>query len=78
MKKMITTVVAALVAVSFASIVCASEPAPSALPPGHPPIMKEEKAAPKKVKKAKKAKKAKKEMKKEVAPAAAPEAPAAK
>jgi len=76
MKKVLSTLVAALVAVSFAGIVCAAEPAPA--PPAAPEVKKEE-AAPvaKKVKKAKKkVKKAKKEMKKEEAPAAPAEAPA--
>lgn len=75
MKKMLSTVVAALAALSFAGIVCAAEPA---MPPGHPPINKEAKpAAEKKVKKAKKAKKVKKEAATPATPAT-PAAPAAK
>lgn len=78
MKKVLSAIVAALVAVSFAGIVCAAEPAKEgALPAGHPPINKEEKAPAKKVKKAKKAKKPKAEVKKQEAPAAAPAVPAA-
>lgn len=77
MKKVLSTIVAALVAVSFAGIVFAAEPEAPAMPAGHPPVA--EKAAAKPVKKAKKAKKAKKVKKaaekKEAAPA---EAPAAK
>jgi hypothetical protein len=76
MKKVFSTIVAALVAVSFAGIVCAADPAPAALPAGHPPVG--DKAAP--AKPAKKAKKAKKKaVKKEEAKpadAAAPAAPA--
>lgn len=76
MKKVLSTIVAALVAVAFAGVVFAAEPvkgaAPAALPAGHPPIKKEEKAPVKKAKKAEK--KAKKAEKKEEAPAA----PAAK
>lgn len=74
MKKVLSTIVAALVAVAFAGLVFAAEPAKEAapvLPAGHPPIAKEEK---KPVKKQKKAKKAKKAEKKEEAPAAAPAA----
>jgi hypothetical protein len=79
MKKAFSTIVAALVAVSFAGIVCAAEPAkkeaaPAALPAGHPPVAAE-KAPAKPAKKAKKAKKA--EKKEEAAPAATPAAPAA-
>jgi hypothetical protein len=79
MKKVLSTIVAALVAVSFAGIVCAAEPAPAAMPAGHPPVADKAPAKP-----AKKAKKAKKAVKKEevkpadaAAPAAAP-APAKK
>ncbi len=76
MKKVLSSIVAALVAVSFAGIVCAAEPAKDAapvMPAGHPAVG--EKAA----KPAKKAKKAKKVVKKEEAkPAEAPVAPAAK
>lgn len=76
MKKVLSTIVAALVAVSFAGIVCAAEPAPAAMPAGHPPVG-DKAAAP--AKPAKKAKKAKKAVKKEEAkPAEAPAAPAAK
>jgi hypothetical protein len=71
MKKAFSTIVAALVAVSFAGIVCAAEPAPAALPAGHPPVAAE-KAPAKPAKKAKKAKKA--EKKEEAKPAAAPTA----
>jgi len=79
MKRMLTVVVSALVAVSFAGIVCAAEPsaAPAGMPPGHPPINKpvEKKAEPKKKKAAKKAKK---EVKKDEAAApATPATPAA-
>ena len=76
MKKVFSTLVAALIAVSFAGIVCAAEPAKEAapMPAGHPPIG--EKAA-KPVKKAKKVKKTvKKEAAKPAAEAAAPAAPA--
>ena len=51
MKKVLSSVVAALVALSFAGIVCAAEPAPASMPAGHPPVgapadvKKEEKAA---------------------------------
>ncbi|MBC8018068.1 MAG: hypothetical protein H7X83_06070 [Verrucomicrobia bacterium] len=79
MKKVLSSIVAALVAVSFAGIVCAAEHAKDAapvMPAGHPAIG--EKAA-KPAKPAKKAKKAKKAVKKEEAkPAEAPVAPAAK
>jgi len=76
MKKVLSTLVAALVAVSFAGIVCAAEPAPA--PAAAPEVKKEEKAPVVKKAKKKKAKKAKKaEVKKEEAPAA-PAAPAAK
>lgn len=74
MKNVLSTIVAALVAVSFAGIVCAAEPAPAALPAGHPPVAAE-KAPAKPAKKAKKAKKA--EKKEEAKPADAPAAPAA-
>lgn len=78
MKKVLSAIVAALVAISFAGLVCAAEPAPAALPAGHPPIKKEEKKAVKKAKKAKKA--AKKAAETPAAPAvpATPAAPAAK
>jgi hypothetical protein len=77
MKKVLSTLVAALVAVSFDGIVCAAEPAPA--PAAAPEMKKEEKAPVVKKAKKKKAKKAKKaEVKKEEAPAAAPAAPAAK
>ncbi len=73
MKKALTTILSALVILSFAGIVLAEEPA--AMPAGHPPI----KAESKKTAKVKKAKKAKKAVKKEEAtPAAAPAAPAVK
>jgi hypothetical protein len=78
MKKVLSTLVAALVAVSFAGIVCAAEPAPA---PAAAPEMKKEEAAPvKKAKKVKKVKKVKKPAvkKEEVKPAEAPAAPAAK
>lgn len=79
MKNVFSTIVAALVAVSFAGIVCAAEPAAApAMPAGHPPVAAE-KAPAKPAKKVKKAKKAvKKEEAKPAAPAAAPAAPAAK
>jgi hypothetical protein len=74
MKKVFSTIVAALVAVSFAGIVCAAEPAAPALPAGHPPVADKAPAKP-----AKKVKKAKKAVKKEAAkPAEAPAAPAVK
>ena len=63
MKKVLSSIVAALVAVSFAGIVCAAEPAPAAMPAGHPAVA--EKAPVKAAKPAKKAKKAKKTVKKE-------------
>jgi hypothetical protein len=71
MKKVLSTLVAALVAVSFAGIVCAAEPAAPAAPAA-PEVKKEEvkkpvKKAKKKVKKAPK----KAEEKKEAAPAEA-------
>jgi len=76
MKKVLSTIVAALVAVSFAGIVCAAEPV--AAPAAPAAEVKKEEAAPVKKLKKKKAKKAKKpEVKKEEAPAA-PAAPAAK
>lgn len=75
MKKALSMIVTALVALSFAGVVLAEEPA--AMPAGHPPIKAEEKKPAKKVKKAKKAKKA--EKKEEAKPAEAPAAaPAAK
>ncbi len=75
MKKALTMIVSALVALSFAGVVLAEEPA--AMPAGHPPVKAEEKKPAKKVKKAKKAKKA--EKKEEAKPAEAPAAaPAAK
>lgn len=77
MKKVLSTLVAAIVAVAFAGVVFAAEPAPA---PAAAPEVKKEEAAPvvKKAKK-KKAKKAKKaEVKKEEAAPAAPAAPAAK
>lgn len=73
MKKAFSMIVTALVALSFAGVVLAAEPA--ALPAGHPPIKAEEKKPAKKVKKAKKAKKA--EKKEEAATPATPAAPAA-
>ena len=78
MKKALSTIVAALVAVSFAGIVCAAEPAKkeAAMPAGHPPVAAEKAPEAKPAKKAKKAKKAAK--KEEAKPAeAAPAAPAA-
>lgn len=75
MKKVLSTLVAALVALSFAGLVSAAEPAP-AMPAGHPAINKEEKAPVKKAKKTKKSKKAKKAVTKEEAKPA--ETPAAK
>jgi nitrate reductase cytochrome c-type subunit len=80
MKKVMSTIVAALVAVSFAGLVFAQDaPAPAAAPAAGE-VKKEEKAPAKKHKKMKKTKKAaKKTEKKEEAPAAAPvAAPAAK
>jgi hypothetical protein len=77
MKKVLSTIVAALVTVAFAGIVGAAEPAKDAaapvMPAGHPAVTKEEKKPAKKVKKAKAKKAAAK--KEEVKPA---EAPAAK
>jgi predicted TIM-barrel fold metal-dependent hydrolase len=76
MKKVLSTIVAAIVALSFSAVVFAAD-----MPAGHPATAGAEAAAPaaekkevKKAKKAKKAKKVKKEEKKEEAPAA----PAAK
>ena len=37
MKKVLSTIVAALVALSFAGVVCAADPAP-AMPAGHPAV----------------------------------------
>jgi len=75
MKKALSMIVTALVALSFAGVVLAEEPA--AMPAGHPPVKAEEKKPAKKTKKAKKAKKA--EKKEEAKPAEAPAAaPAAK
>jgi hypothetical protein len=76
MKKVLSTIVAALVAVSFAGIVCATEPATPAAPAA-PEVKKEEVKKPvkKAKKKAKKVKKAE-EKKVEAAPAEAPAAPA--
>jgi hypothetical protein len=75
MKNVLSTIVAALVAVSFAGIVCAAEPAAPAMPAGHPPVAAE-KAPAKPAKKAKKAKKAPKKEEAKPADAAAPAAPA--
>lgn len=69
MKKALAMIVSTLVALSFAGVVLAAEPA--ALPAGHPPVKAEGKKA-KKVKKAKKAKPAEKQE--EAKPAAAPAA----
>lgn len=84
MKKVFSTLVAALVAISFAGIVSAAEPAKDAapvMPAGHPPIGDKAPAKPaKKVKKAKKAVKKEEAKPAAAAPAvpAAPAAPAAK
>ena len=80
MKKVLSTLVAALVAVSFAGVVFAAEPMKEAAPmaPAAGEMKKEEAKPMKKEKKKAKKKKAKKEMKKEEAPMAAPAAPAAK
>jgi hypothetical protein len=82
MKKILSTLVSALVAVSFAGIVCAAEPTPtpaSATGPTAGQVKKEEKKPVKKHKKTKKCKTAKKPVKKEEAkPAEAPAPPAAK
>jgi hypothetical protein len=84
MKKVLSSIVAALVALSFAGIVCAAEPMKEAAPaaPAAGEMKKEEKAPAKKAKKAakkhKKAKAAKKEMKEKPTAPAAPAAPAAK
>jgi predicted TIM-barrel fold metal-dependent hydrolase len=71
MKKVLSTLVAAIVALSFSAVVFAAD-----MPAGHPPTAGAEAAAPaaekkevKKAKKTKKAKKAKKAEKKEAAPA---------
>src|SRR5512136_678422 len=74
MKKVLSTLVAAIVAVAFAGVVFAAEPAPAPAAPAAD-VKKEEKAPAKK--KAKKAKKAP-AKKEEVKPAEAPAAPAAK
>jgi hypothetical protein len=72
MKKALSIIVSALVAVSFAGVVLAAEA--TEMPAGHPPV-----AEKKVVKKAKKIKKAKKAVKtEEVKPVEAPAAPAAK
>jgi len=79
MKKVLSTITAALVAISFAGIVCAAEPVKSEAPAAAPAageVKKEEKKPVKTHKKHKKAKKAKKAVKKEEAMPA--EAPAAK
>lgn len=75
MKKALSMIVTTLVALSFAGVVLAEEPA--ALPAGHPPIKAETKKATK-VKKAKKAKKAVKKDEAKPAEAAPATAPAAK
>lgn len=75
MKKVFSTIAAALVALAFAGTVLAADApkteAAPAMPAGHPPVAKEA------AKPAKKVKKAKKAVKKEAAKPAA-EAPAAK
>lgn len=82
MKKVFSTIAAALVALAFAGTVLAADApkteAAPAMPAGHPPVAKKEEGKP--AKKAKKVKKAKKAVKKEEAkPAEAPAAaPAAK
>jgi hypothetical protein len=86
MKKIMSTVIAAMITVSFAAVVCAAEPAKMpaghpavggqpAMPAGHPPVGDAAKPA-KKAKKAKKANKAakKQESKPAEAPVAAPAA----
>jgi len=83
MKKILSTLVAALVAVSFAGIVCAAEPTPApASATGPTPPAAQEKAPVKKHKKHKKHKTSKKEVNKEeaapAAPAPTPAAPATK
>ncbi len=70
MKKVLSTLVAALVAVSFAGVVFAAEPMKEATPAAGEMKKEEMKPMKKEKKKMKKAKKAKKEMKKEEAPAA--------
>jgi hypothetical protein len=78
MKKVLSTIVAAFVALSFAGVVCAADPAPATMPAGHPPVaapagdVKKEEAKPAKKKKAKKAKKADTKVEAPAAPAAAP------
>jgi cobalamin biosynthesis Mg chelatase CobN len=76
MKKVLSTLVAALVAVSFSGMVFAAEPAaaPAAPADATAAAPAAEKAPVKKAKK--KVKKAKKAVKKKEAPAAAPAAPA--
>lgn len=77
MKKVLSTIVAALVAVSFAGIVCAAEAKKEAAPATSAPAageVKKEEKAPKKEKKGKKTKKAKKEKKTDEKPADAPAA----
>jgi zona occludens toxin (predicted ATPase) len=72
MKKVLSTIVAALVALSFSAVVFAADVAPAAAPAADAkPAVEKKEAKPKKAKKAKKA------PKKEVAPAAEA-APAAK
>ena len=64
MKKVLSSIVAALVALSFAGLVCAAEPTPPAAPAAPAAaadVKKEERAAKPAKKKHKKAKKVKKE-----------------
>jgi hypothetical protein len=77
MKSVLSTIVAAIVALSFAGIVCAAEP--TAMPAGHPAVAAPaaDAAAPAKPAKKKKTKKAKKPAKDSATPAA-DAAPAAK
>ena len=71
MKSVLSSIVAALVALSFAGVVCAAEPATTAMPAGHPAVAAPAAETAKDAKPAKKAKKTKK-TKKPAKDAAAP------
>jgi hypothetical protein len=76
MKKVLSTIVAALVALSFAGVVCAADPAPAAMPAGHPAVAAPAADTAKEAKPAKKAKKKTKKAKKPAAEPATPSTPA--
>jgi hypothetical protein len=78
MKKVLSTIVAALVAVSFAGVLFAAEPAKTEAPAAGEVKKEEVKKPAKKAKKAKKKAAKKAEKKEEAKPAEAPAAPAAK